>query len=78
MRIFDIRGRFLSAMELPKPTFPCGSVQVGGRSYPNPWVPSGRIIRQVNCILCLDSGRIVDDDGEPTEEACDCWRGATW
>ena len=52
-----------------------GKVQVGSRTFTNGWVPEGTILHQVNCLLCLDGGRVVDDNHQPTDEYCDCDRG---
>src|SRR4030095_2907467 len=51
-----------------------GYVIVGGVAYLNSWLPAGKAIRQVICLLCEDTGYQLDDDGFTTVR-CDCRTG---
>ena len=50
-----------------------GRVIVGGVPYPNSWA-EGKTYRQVTCLLCLDTGRHLTDDGA-LGDICDCTYG---
>lgn len=37
-----------------------GHVVIGGRRYPNSWVPAARVVRVVMCKICGDTGKRGD------------------
>lgn len=48
-----------------------GHVIVGKEAFLNSYVEPGKAVRVVTCVLCLDTGREMTDDGS-LGQTCDC------